>query len=106
MHEYNDAVQALTESQRHELLANRIRRHVLAKLAEESAPIPLAELAESVVARAEDGRIRDVRGMQIQLHHVHLPHLGAHGLLEYDPSETEVVSNRVTSAVVDFEGSS
>ena len=101
----SDPVDALTKCQRHDLLANRFRQHVLAELAEGSAPIPLTELAEGVVVRTADRPNRDVRNVQIQLHHQHLPYLESHGLVEYDPSARTVRSNQVTPGVFDPEAS-
>ncbi|GAA0208559.1 DUF7344 domain-containing protein [Halobaculum roseum] len=85
---------ALPEDERHRVLASERRRHVLGIAAARPAPIPLEALAAAVVAR-EDADPADDETREhavISLHHVHLPLLDDHGVVEYDPNERELLA--------------
>lgn len=82
-------VESLTETQRHEVLANSARRCVLEELERTDPPMPLSDLAKAVLDEGTDHQ--RVSSVEIELHHMHLPKLDQHGLLDYDGSEKEVV---------------
>lgn len=78
----------LTESERHSLLAAERRRLVLDVLEQGSTPVELQELAVEVAAReAASGQpdAETVERVSVSLHHVHLPKLAEHGVVDYDP---------------------
>lgn len=81
------AVETTEESGLYRALADERRRLVLAVLRERDAPVSESELARFVAAReAEDSpnatTPADRERVQLTLHHVHLPHLEAAGLVE------------------------
>lgn len=90
-----DGIESLTEGQRHELLANNVRRDVLAELHGIDQPIPLSDLAKAVLDGQQRGQRRHVSSVEIELHHLHLPKLAQHGLIDYDASNREVRENHV-----------
>ena len=79
---------ALTESERHAVLASDRRRTVLAALTDTVGPIELDCLAARVAEAEPDGSgdpgDDTRRTVAVSLHHVHLPKLVEAGLLRYD----------------------
>ena len=72
-----------------DLLADQRRQEVLACLVDDTRPMPLADLAEDVAARENEGPRAEVptetvRTIATSLHHVHLPKLADAGAIEYD----------------------
>lgn len=76
----------------YDVLADELRRHVVATLAETNTPVDGATLAQSVASADARGTSADdrVRQVHAKLYHVHLPKLRDAGLVEYD-SETDTV---------------
>jgi len=77
----------LTDSERHELLANERRRNVLAVLDRETTPVTLETVAGQVAGHETAPAMPDVdtvRSVRISLHHVHLPKMTSLGVVEYD----------------------
>ncbi|WP_415378963.1 hypothetical protein [Halosimplex sp. TS25] len=83
----------LTAEARYDLLADGRRRLALAELAERAAPVALGDLAEAVAAREEDDAsppVGAVERVAVSLHHVHLPRVEDHGVIDYDPAANRV----------------
>ncbi len=85
----------LTASECYRLLADERRRMTLDVLAGRNDPIDLAELAVGIAAR-EDG-VNDVDESAVtsvahSLHHVHLPKLSDHGMIEYNSDANRIES--------------
>lgn len=95
---------ALEEQNRQQLLdvlGDPICRRVLHGLDADEERVTLSELAERVVnttvrgaasveVESQDVDISATERVAIRLHHVHLPKLADHGLLEYDRRENTV----------------
>lgn len=78
---------ALSETARHRVLSSERRRHVLAVVESRQSPVSLAALTAAVVAREDGATPADDTAREhvcISLHHVHLPMLDQHDVLEYD----------------------
>lgn len=73
-----------------DLLVHARRRQTLRVLVDRDTPLELTALADAVAERSDE--VVDPTEVAVSLHHVHLPKLAAHGVVEYD---TE--SNRVTA---------
>lgn len=78
----------LTEDECYRLLESRRRRVVLLVLAGQQESLSVGELSRKVaeaesddVTPASEETVEDIR---IELHHVHLPLLADHGVVEYD----------------------
>lgn len=85
----------LTDSERHELLANERRRNVLAVLDCETTPVTLETIAGQVAGREvtpATSDVDDLRSERVSLHHVHLPKMTALGVLEYDSTTRRIES--------------
>lgn len=81
------------------LLSDRRRRSVVAALSERTAPVPLQELAATVAARdteteADDAPAESKEIVGMDLHHVHLPKLAEHDIVDYDREANLVTSVR------------
>lgn len=76
----------LSEDEYYRLLSDERRRTVLRALTDVERPIAVGELAREVAERETDGgaSVSAVRGVETDLHHVHLPMLDDHGIVEYD----------------------
>lgn len=91
----NRRIEALTDSERYDLLANERRRTVLAVLDRETTPVTLETMAgevadcESVADAPDTGAVRSV---QVSLHHVHLPKMAQLGVLTYDTTGQRIES--------------
>lgn len=84
---------ALSEDERHRVLAAERRRVLLDVLAEREPPVHVEELAAAVADREEAVVDQEaVQEVAVGLHHVHLPTLGACGVVDYDPDTNVVVS--------------
>jgi hypothetical protein len=78
---------------RHELLSDERRRTALAVVEALESPVDLAELAGSVAAATPDLDPEvgaTLERVAVSLHHVHLPKLAAHDVLDYD-EDTKIV---------------
>lgn len=95
-----------------ELGGDRHCRIALAVLAHEQRPLTVRDLAKAVVKHNHHVPITEVSkevlsGLQISLHHVHLPRIEAFGLVDYDPErglvapteEFEQVQSQVSALV-------
>lgn len=84
----------MTESERHRVLSSTRRRVTLDVLARRGDSVHLRDLAAAVAER-EDGPASPDGGVvdrvAVSLHHVHLPKLSDHDLVDYD-RETNVAS--------------
>jgi hypothetical protein len=91
----------LLESERHELLADDVRRETLSVLQRVEGTVTLMDIAHTIWATTA---IRDdqpdIESVQICLHHAHLPKLESYGLITYDASRKEIVENRVDGDVL------
>lgn len=76
----------------HRLLADGRRRDALRELADQELPVELSALAAAVAERRDGAE--DPAGVSVSLHHVHLPKLAQHGVVEYDPESNRVVGFR------------
>ncbi|WP_247730290.1 DUF7344 domain-containing protein [Halovivax limisalsi] len=78
----------LPASDRHELLASRRRRQVIAVLETAPRTVDLADVAAAIAAMdgPDGGPDADPDRIAIELHHVHLPKLADAGVIEYDPT--------------------
>lgn len=81
------------------------RRRLLARLDGSSAPMPLANLADDIVAQERalplaDIPPEDAKRVYMSLYHSHVPRLEDVGLVEYD-QERDTVSLRERSPVVE-----
>ncbi|WP_459194495.1 DUF7344 domain-containing protein [Halosimplex sp. J119] len=76
-------------------VTDRERRAVIDALESHTNPVARATLARDVAA--SEASADDVRDVEIQLHHVHLPKLDEAGLVDYDPDEG-VVSHDLADA--------
>jgi len=85
----NAGTEHLTDSELRGLLAEERRRMTLDVLAGRDTPIDVQELAAGIAAR-EDGS-GGTEEVAITLHHIHLPKLATHDVIEYDP-ELKLVS--------------
>lgn len=78
----------LTDDEYYRLLDSRRRRVLLSVLAERDDSVSVGELARRVAeAESEDDAFASVDAtsdIRIDLHHVHLPMLDDHGVVEYD----------------------
>ncbi|MFC6826261.1 DUF7344 domain-containing protein [Halopelagius fulvigenes] len=78
----------LTEDEYYRLLSDERRRIVLQTLTELELPLTVGELAEEVAERetgiGADASVPATQGVETDLHHVHLPLLDDHGIVEYD----------------------
>lgn len=91
-------IDALTESDRYEILRTARRRHVVDVLAGRSIPIDLQGLAAAVAAREPDTDVGDgetLTHVATSLHHVHIPKLASYDLLEYDRAGLQIVQSQV-----------
>ncbi|WP_455429082.1 DUF7344 domain-containing protein [Haloarcula regularis] len=89
----------LTETERHELLANELRRETISVLGRAAPPVTLQDLSHTIWATA--GVQMERQGpehVKVALHHNHLPKLTAHGLITYDGAEKTVVEIQVSDA--------
>ena len=83
----------LNTSDRHRVLSSERRRVVLAVLSEQSLPMTLDELTESVATHQiepVDTSPDTVEKIMITLHHKHLPMLSSLEVISYDSSEQQV----------------
>lgn len=81
------SVTALSETDRHRVLAADRRRLALTVLAERSLSIDLSELAAEIAAREPGIDATDTEAIErvaITLHHNHLPTLEEKGVVHYD----------------------
>ena len=93
--------QQLQESERHELLADDVRREALSVLQRVDGTVTLMDIAHTVWATtAVRDDQPDIESVQIRLHHAHLPKLESYGLITYDASRKEVVENHVDGDVL------
>lgn len=72
-----------------DLLADQRRRYVLACLIDQTEAIGLADLAEDVATRENEGTVTElpkekVRTIHTSLYHAHIPKLVEAGAVEYD----------------------
>lgn len=79
------------------LLADGTRRFILSTFGGSDERVHLANLAERVAAWRGDKPVANVtaderKGVELELHHKHLPMLADAGMLEYDP-ETKTLSD-------------
>ena len=89
----------LTETERHELLADELRRETISVLGRAAPPVTLQDLSHTIWATAGVQMQRqDPENVKIALHHNHLPKLAAHGLITYDGAEKTVVETQVGDA--------
>lgn len=82
---------ALTGSDRHRLLADERRCHVLRILADRYDQVGLGDLANEVADREADLDLDDgdsVTLVETSLHHEHLPMIEQLRVLDYDPART------------------
>jgi len=86
-----EATAHLPETERHRLLANDRRRHLLDILEGVDATVRVRRLAERIGEReaAVDERV-DVESVLLTLHHVHLPKLADADVVAYDPEDRTV----------------
>lgn len=80
-----------------DVLAHQRRRYVLAFLAEDDRSIAVADLAEDIAIRENDGMPTGIPKETIQaistsLHHRHLPKLADAGFVEYDDHDLVRIS--------------
>jgi hypothetical protein len=86
-----------SQSQRHRVLADRRRRVLLAELEGHTEPVSVDALTSAIVARERgDGGQSASEKVRISLHHIHLPLLNDHGIVDYD-TEDKVVERRRTA---------
>lgn len=78
----------LTDDEYYRLLTSRRRRVLLYVLADQSDSLSVREVAKQVAkAESDDGTPASketVDEVRIDLHHVHLPMLSDHGVVDYD----------------------
>ena len=80
-------------------VADERRRHVLAVISGESAPIDLPTLAERAADRLGSTDSKAVFDrLRIPLHHRHLPKMASAGLAEHDAENRTVGATRTTGA--------
>jgi hypothetical protein len=76
-----------------ELIANRRRREIIRLLrAEERCETTVDALLERL-AREDVGRTDsppDPKPLAVELYHIHLPKLAAHGVIEYEPGNSRI----------------
>lgn len=87
-------LEPLTLEQKFTLLADRRRRTLLFVLGEVADPVSVGGLSERLVAREDPKSALDQSALddvELKLHHVHVPKLAEHGILEYD-AESGIVS--------------
>ncbi|MFC7070797.1 DUF7344 domain-containing protein [Halobaculum lipolyticum] len=84
----------LSRDDHHRVLASDRRRHVLQIVAARPSPVALEALAAAVVAREGDDPADETarEHAAISLHHVHLPLLDEHGVVEYDTDERRIAA--------------
>lgn len=80
-----------------DVLAHQRRRYVLAFLADDDRSIAVADLAEDIAVRENDGMLAEIPKETIQsistsLHHRHLPKLVDAGFIEYDDHDLVRIS--------------
>ncbi|WP_248515264.1 DUF7344 domain-containing protein [Salinarchaeum laminariae] len=87
------SIAQLTESERHALLMDERRRTVLSVLAGYRTAVDLSTVATEVAHR-EDGcdasDATSVDRIRVTLHHMHLPKLESHGIVEYDATTNRI----------------
>ncbi|RDI71107.1 DUF7344 domain-containing protein [Halopelagius longus] len=78
----------LTEDEYYRLLSDERRRIVLQTLTDLELPLSVSELAREVAERETESdagaSVPEIRSVETDLHHVHLPLLDDHGIVEYD----------------------
>lgn len=84
-----------------DVLANQRRRYALARLTEHAQPITLADLAEDVADRENEGPMTEVSNEEVQtirtaLYHNHIPKLEDAGAVEYDRDRNLVLLSETT----------
>ncbi|MFC7019187.1 MULTISPECIES: DUF7344 domain-containing protein [Haloarcula] len=89
----------LTETERHELLADELRRETISVLGRAAPPLTLQDLAHTIWVTA-DGQMQrqGPENLKIALHHNHLPKLADYGVVTYDAAEKTVVETQVGDA--------
>ncbi|RDI70826.1 DUF7344 domain-containing protein [Halopelagius longus] len=87
-------LEPLTLDQKFALLADRQRRTLLLVLGSVGDPVSIDGLAERFLAREDPASATDsaaLEELELKLHHVHVPKLARHDILEYD-AESGIVS--------------
>lgn len=87
-------LEPLTLEQKFTLLADRRRRTLVFVLGEVGDPVSIRGLGERLVAREDPESALDQSALddvELDLHHVHVPKLAEHDILDYD-AESGIVS--------------
>lgn len=87
-------LEPLTLEQKFTLLADRRRRTLLFVLGEVADPVSIGGLGERLVAREDPESALDQSALddvELKLHHIHIPKLAEHDVLDYD-AEAGIVS--------------
>jgi|AntDeeMetagen192_2_1112575.scaffolds.fasta_scaffold17636_1 hypothetical protein len=83
----------LTESKRHEVLANEERRITLQVLADRSTTATPRDIAPEVASRKSESGTLDseiISSVEVALHHIHLPKLDVCDIIEYNPNSRRI----------------
>ena len=86
-------LESISVGEIHRLLGNARRRRLLASLADRPEDtVPVDEIIDVVAAgeRPDPGPATHRERVAIDLHHVHLPSLADHGVIDFDPVDGTV----------------
>ncbi|MFC6824989.1 DUF7344 domain-containing protein [Halopelagius fulvigenes] len=87
------------------VLSGKHQQAVVSILAEKDRSVNLSPLAEEVAAVLADDE-RDLKQVEMKLHHYHLPKLDAAGLLEYCSEDNRVIPTNSLQTVMPSKTSS